>query len=81
MQTAIKICIRNEGCRRYDRLRGLSVASGLRLRLHSDDVSIGYVTLYASTHKDALSVVNLTVNPHKNIFIVSVNVFWRFVLI
>ena len=58
MQKAIKICIRNENSRRY-RLRGLSVASRHRLRFHSDDVSSGSVMLYASTHREALGVVNL----------------------
>ena len=81
MQKAIKICIRNESCRRYGRLRGLSVASRPHLTFHYDDVSGGSVTLYASTHRDALGVVTLIVSLPKIIFIASVHTFSKFALI
>jgi len=81
MQKAIKICVRNESCRIYNKLRGLSVASRVRLRFHSDNVSSGSVMLYASTYREAWVCVNLIVSPLKFIFIVSVHICWKFVLI
>jgi hypothetical protein len=51
IQMAIKICLRNETCIIYERLRSLSVASRYRLRFHSDVVSSGYVMLYASIRR------------------------------
>jgi hypothetical protein len=57
------------------------VDSRPRLSFHCDDVSIGSVMLYVSTHGDALGVVTLIVSPPKFIFIVNVHIFWKFVLI